>query len=195
MLKFSKTPSPNPQCDVQVAELNNLTPLHFIQYVTVLSVPRQYHLTGAGDLPPKKSPALGYCTHLVSFWRRLFGRLETTPVEKKRPLLGGQEATRSGPVSEQLLGLTHKICKGAFWSFKHLFSIRSGSFFGCFWCFFLGKSGYFDQNLPGLSLELSWWQVEERLRGIGDVRMALDQEGLSLSENWAENRGFAFFSP
>ena len=35
---------------------------------------------------------------------------------------------------------------------------------------------------PGLTMELSWWQTEERLRSIPDVRKALEQEELGLSD-------------
>ena len=37
---------------------------------------------------------------------------------------------------------------------------------------------------PGLTMELSWWQAEERLRSIPDVRKALQEEELGLSDAW-----------
>ena len=37
---------------------------------------------------------------------------------------------------------------------------------------------------PGLTMKLSWWQAEERLRSIPDVRKALEQEELGLSDAW-----------
>ena len=37
---------------------------------------------------------------------------------------------------------------------------------------------------PGLTMELSWWQAEERLRSIPDVRKALQEAELGLSDAW-----------